>query len=350
MRVTLKQIAAQTGFHHSTVSRALRGDRALPETTRQLIQAKARQLGYRPDPYLSGLIAHRAARGAKRFRAVLAWVNNWPQRQAWRRWTVLRQLFLGAQRRAEALGYRLDEYWYAAPGLSPARAAQVLQTRRIQGLIFGPQPEPLTLAGFDFSSFAAVTLGQTLRAPALHSVTSDHYQNACRLLRSLREQGFTRIGYVTTPAAEARTNGQWQAGFHWAATQGREEQLLIPPCYLPDQDDSVALSEWLTRHRPEVIATPSPHRVLRRLREGGRRVPEDISLASAAMNDDVRFFAGITEHPEVVGAAAVDCVVELLHKDERGVPEVPRRLTIAGSWADGPSVRAPRFRPHQVVA
>lgn len=350
MRVTLKQIAAQTGVHHSTVSRALRGDRALPETTRQRIQAAARQLGYRPDPYLSGLIAHRAAGRAKRFRAVLAWVNNWPQRQVWRRWTVLRQLFLGAQRRAEALGYRLDEYWYAAPGLSPARAAQILQTRRIQGLVFGPQPQPLTLTGFDFSAFAAVTLGQTLRAPALHSVTSDHYQNTCRLVRSLQVQGFTRIGYVTTAQAEARTNGQWQAGFHWATTHAGATEPLMPPCYLPESDDAPVLRAWLDRHRPDVIATPSPHRVLRRLREGGLRVPEDISLACAAMNDDVRFFAGITEHPEVVGAAAVDCVVDLLHKDERGVPDVPRRLTIAGDWADGPSVRAPRFRPHQVVA
>jgi len=350
MRVTLKQIAAETGVHHSTVSRALRGDRALPEATRQRIQAAARRLGYRPDPYLAGLIAHRASRGTRRFRAVLAWVNNWPHRQAWRRWTVLRQLFLGAQKRAEALGYRLEEYWYAAPGLSPARAAQILHTRRIQGLIFGPQPEPLTLAGFDFSNFAAVTVGQSLRSPALHAVTSDHYQNTVRLARSLQEQGFTRIGYVTTPQAEARTNGQWQAGFHWATSPPAATGHDIPPCYLPDTDDAPLFLEWLNRHRPEVIATPCPHRVLRRLRDAGRRVPEDISLACAAMNDDVRFFAGITEHPELVGAAAVDCVVDLLHKDERGVPETARRLTIAGSWADGPSVRAPRFRPQQVVA
>ena len=36
---------------------------------------------------------------------------------------------------------------------------------------------------------------------------------------------------------------------------------------------------------------------------------------------------------------------ELLHKDERGVPQVPRRLTLPGTWNDGPSLRAPRAAP-----
>lgn len=342
MRVTLKQIAALTGFHHSTVSRALRGDRALPETTRERIRQAADRLGYRPDPYLAGLIAHRSAHRARRFRAVLAWVNNWPERTAWRRWTVFRQVYLGAQRRADDLGYRLEEFWLAAPRLSPARAAQVLQTRQINGLLFAPQPEPQGLAGFDFRPFAAVALGQTLRSPALHAVTSDHYQNMTLLVETLRAQGFQRLGYVTTAAGEARTNGQWSSGFTWAVTEGGKVTNPIPP--LLQTDDAGAVGAWVRRYRPDVIASTCPTATLRRLREMGLRVPQDISLACAALNDDARFIAGITEHPEIIGAAAVDMVVALLHKDERGVPETARRLTIPGSWTEGPSVRPPRMQ------
>lgn len=349
MRVTLKQIAAQIGVHHSTVSRALRGDRALPEATRERIQQVADRLGYRPDPYLAGLVAHRTSHRTRRFRAVLAWVNNWPERTAWRRWLVFRQVYLGAQRRAEELGYRLEEFWLAAPRLSPGRAAQVLQTRQINGLLIAPQPAPQGISGFDFSPFAAVALGQTLRSPAIHSVTSDHYQNMALLVTSLQSQGFQRIGYVTTTAGEGRTNGQWSSGFTWAVTEGGKMPNAIPPLYLTDEDPG-ALSTWVRRHRPDVIASTCPTATLRRLREMGLRVPQDISLACAALNDDARFIGGITEHPEIIGAAAVETVVELLHKDERGIPETPRRLTLPGSWVEGPSLRAPRFRVQGFVA
>lgn len=349
MRVTLKQIAAQTGFHHSTVSRALRGDRVLPEATRQRIRQAADRLGYRPDPYLAGLVAHRTAQRLRRFRAVLAWVNNWPERTGWRRWTVFRQVYLGAQKRADELGYRLEEFWLAAPRLSPARAAQVLQTRQINGLLLAPQPEPQGIAGFDFSPFAAVAIGQSLRSPALHSVTSDHYQNMTLLVHTLRTQGFERIGYVSTAAGEARTNGQWSSGFAWAVTDAGRAPVLIPPLFVTNEDTR-PIGPWMRRHRPEVIASTCPTATLRRLREMGLRVPQDISLACAALNDDARFIAGITEHPELIGAAAVDSVVELLHKDERGVPPRPHRLTIPGSWTDGPSVRPPRLHARVDVA
>ncbi|HYC70533.1 MAG TPA: LacI family DNA-binding transcriptional regulator [Opitutaceae bacterium] len=349
MRVTLKQIAAQTGFHHSTVSRALRGDRALPEETRARIRQAAEKLGYRPDPYLAGLIAHRSARRSRRFRAVLGWLNNWPERAGWRRWVVFRQVFLGAQKRADALGYRLEDFWLAAPSLSPARAAHVLQTRQINGLIVAPQPEPQGIGDFDFARFAAVAIGQTLRAPALHSVTSDHYHNMVLLVRALQGQGFRRIGYVTTASGEARTNGHWSSGFAWAITDGGRVAPPIPPLTIAN-DDTAPLGAWYRRHRPDVIASTCPVATLRRLREMGLRVPHDVSLACAALNDDARFVAGISEHPELIGAAAVDMVVELLHKDERGIPAVPRRLTIPGSWTEGPSVRGPQLSGARVGA
>lgn len=342
MRVTLKQIAAQTGFHHSTISRALRGDRALPEATRTRIRQVAEKLGYRPDPYLAGLIAHRVAQRSRRFRAVLGWLNNWPERSGWRRWIVFRQVFLGAQKRADELGYRLEDFWLAAPSLSPARATQVLQTRQINGLIVAPQPEPQGIGDFRFDRFAAVAIGQTLRAPALHSVTSDHYHNMMLLVRTLQGQGFQRIGYVTTALGEARTNGHWSSGFSWAITEGGRVPPAVPPLTIAN-DDTAPLAAWFRKHRPDVIASTCPAATLRRLREMGLRVPQDVSLACAALNDDARFVAGISEHPEMIGAAAVDSVVELLHKDERGVPAVPRRLTIPGSWTEGPSLRAPRF-------
>ena len=48
-RVTLKDIAEQCGYTANTVSRALRGDKKLPENTRLTIQRIAREMGYVPN-------------------------------------------------------------------------------------------------------------------------------------------------------------------------------------------------------------------------------------------------------------------------------------------------------------
>lgn len=349
-RVTLKQIAATTGFHHSTVSRALRGDRSLPALTRQQISAAADRLGYRPDPYLAGLIAHRNAQRARPFRAVLAWMNCWPERAGWRQDLRQRQYFLGAQRRAEALGYQLEEFWLAAPALSAARAIRVLQARRIDGLLFGPQPHPLGLTDFDFSSFAAIAIGHTLPSPALHTVTSDHYENAATLVRTLQAQGFHRVGYVSSSDDEARTAGRWHAGYHWAVNDGSRPSAALPALVLSGGMDRSEIATWIGRHRPDAIVATCPQRVLPQLAALGIRVPDDISLASPALNDDARFVAGMSEHAEVIGASAIEVLVDQLHRNERGVPEVARRMAIVGSWVDGPSVRLPRFNVQAVVA
>jgi len=52
-KVDLKMMAAQLGYSVSTISKALRDSHEIGEKTKQIILAKARELGYRPNPYAS---------------------------------------------------------------------------------------------------------------------------------------------------------------------------------------------------------------------------------------------------------------------------------------------------------
>ena len=45
-RVTLRQIAEETGYAVITVSKALRGERDIAEATKRAIREKAREMGY----------------------------------------------------------------------------------------------------------------------------------------------------------------------------------------------------------------------------------------------------------------------------------------------------------------
>jgi LacI family transcriptional regulator len=50
-------------------------------------------------------------------------------------------------------------------------------------------------------------------------------------------------------------------------------------------------------------------------------------------------FSGVDENPQVVGAAAADFIAGMIHRNERGVPAMPQRVLIEGSWIDGRTVR-----------
>jgi hypothetical protein len=79
-RITLGQVAETCQFSLATVPRALRDHPRIPPSTRQRVREAAERLGYRPDPALSALVAHRESR-RRDWQAprgdVLAFVTRW---------------------------------------------------------------------------------------------------------------------------------------------------------------------------------------------------------------------------------------------------------------------------------
>jgi LacI family transcriptional regulator len=57
---------------------------------------------------------------------------------------------------------------------------------------------------------------------------------------------------------------------------------------------------------------------------------------------DPRDWAGMDQHNDQTGEAAVDMVVSLLHSQELGVPQFPRATLVGASWVDGATVRRQR--------
>ncbi|RYD40551.1 MAG: LacI family DNA-binding transcriptional regulator, partial [Verrucomicrobiaceae bacterium] len=62
-RVTMGVLAKRLGLSESTVSRALKGDTRIGEETRARVAKLAADLGYRPNPMISALMAVRGKRG-----------------------------------------------------------------------------------------------------------------------------------------------------------------------------------------------------------------------------------------------------------------------------------------------
>jgi LacI family transcriptional regulator len=330
-RVTVKDIAKRVGCHHTTVSRALHNSPLIPEETRRKILRVAERMGYTPEPMLAMLASYRKRHAKTRYEATLAWLNNQDGPEASFNEPHRRRYLAGATERAARLGFRLEEFWLRSPGMSAARARQILRARGVQGLILPPQPKANATLDFDFSGFSAVSLGYTLVEPQLHIVSPDQFYSMLLLIRNLRRLGRKRIGLALPRMIDERVANHFIAPYLHQVGGVDGAGLLVPPL---DDVQERTVAEWHARHRPDAIICQ--HYVMPEICERlGLRVGRDISIALTSVHDGGKYFSGIDERGEAVGHAAVDHLVTLMHHGHDGTPEVANRTLVSGKWVDG---------------
>jgi LacI family transcriptional regulator len=341
-RITLKMVAAEAGVHFSTVSLALNGHPSIPISTRERIQAVAERMGYRPDPLLSALVAYRMRKRRPTAEGVLGWVDMWPSGLGGRK--LYPALWAGATRRAERLGWKLEEFRNATLGVAPERLSRMLRSRGIDGLLIAPMPGERASLELEWSAFSAITVGTTLCSPHLHRVLPHQVHNMQMLMRTLNDMGYTRPGLAFDHTLNERTLHYWSAAY-------LDAQACLPKCrrvvpFEISADGRERFLAWVGRWRPDVIIATRPAEIRVALEGAGLRIPADIGIVSPAFpteswqTGDNAFggLSGIDERFDIIGATAVDTLVGLIHRHERGIPEDAMHIMIEGRWRPGVSV------------
>jgi LacI family transcriptional regulator len=334
MKVSIRDLARESGVHHTTVSRALRNDPGVSAATRKKLQKLAKKRNYVPDPMLSALMVHRK-KSTPCYQATLGWITTHVTRHDWYIHEKVGH-FTGAKRRAAELGYQIEEFWLREPGMTGRRATQILTARNIRGLFFIPQPRPRVHLTLDWSRFSAITFSHSLSYPILNTVTCHHFRSMRLIMRKLKRLGYRRIGMACHPHLLEMSDRNWAAAF-WAY-QPRPYDLRIP--ILAERILTRALfHRWLKENRPDVVISPDPV-LLRWIEEAGLRVPQDIGFVNPARAGGPDHYTSMDENTEQIGATAVDVLVEMIHRGERGVPPTPVCHLVEATWVPGSTVRA----------
>lgn len=337
----MQDIAERAGVSRMTVSRALRHDPKISVATRQRVHRIAREIGYRPNPLVSALMANLRQQSPVKDISTLAFLTAYPTRFGWKEAAAFRRYFTGAGERAEQLGYKLEHFWLRQEGCDEAAMARILRARGIAGLMIAPTPEAGMSIDLPWEDFAVVAFGYSMAIPPVHRVTNHLSHSLLLALQKLREMGYRRIGVCTPSDANERVDDAWLAGCllfqHRLPAAER-----VHPLFAKKWDREVFL-HWLRRARPDAVVTGS-YRVGGKLvsdwlTEAGFRVPEDIGFALLDWSPEVGPVAGIDQCFENVGSAAVDLLVAQLHRNERGIPDRQKVVMVEGSWRDGNTVR-----------
>lgn len=343
-RITMLDIARHLGLDQSTVSLALRNHPRISAVTREKIQRAAEELGYRPDPMLSALATYRQSGRSPDIVAELAWVNRWSPPERFHTFREFDGYWRGAVAAARDSGYRLEKFNLGDAPLS--QLERMMHARNITGLVIPPHHGARNdWSGMDFAPFSVVRIGHSVKL-GMHAVGCDQTDAAILGFTRIYERGYRRIGFVTHPGAEI--SSRFRAGFLFAQENTPDHEHL-PTLLIHEGDASIdrsALARWLKRNRPDAIFTTSA-RLRGMLIELGLRVPEDIALAATSVLDG-NSDSGIDQRPEEIGRAVIELLESLFSHGHRGVPEVPRMVTVASRWVDGTSLPV-RHQPVSTV-
>ncbi len=335
-RVTQQEIARQARVHRTTVSLALSDSPRIPAKTKARVKRIAEKLGYAPDPMMSALIAYRSKKRPVAFHGTMAWLANTVVGYDWQLVPHFRDYFEGAAARARACGFHLEPFDLNTPNMNPARMAGILRARNISGLLLCPQPLAPLQGKFAWERFSVVTFGYTLAELGVHTVTAAHYRAMRRIMAELHERGYRRIGFSFAQSFVERNDYNVLAGY--LIGEGRlRRPPVIPPLFGLSRSAEV-VGPWLKRYRPDAIVSGN-YQVLDLLRELRLEAPADLGAACPSLPGPDTPLAGVVEDSKRIGAIAIDQLVSMINRGERGIPEHPLRIHVEGAWVPGESLR-----------
>jgi LacI family transcriptional regulator len=340
---TMADVAARAGVSKNAVSLALRNDAQIPERTRERIRRVAERMGYRKNATVAHLMAELRSRRGGRFQATLALVNANRDATAFRSHPTIPLYVEGARARAAQQGYALDEFWLHEPGWDAERLNRVLRSRGIRGvLLVGLMHDnhlPERFRG-TWEQFPVVVTGVRTRDPALSHVCTDHHMLTYEAVDRVRRLGYRRPGLVLDPVIDRLVDGRFTSGFLTAQRDFADVERVRPfTGFTAEGNDGAAFHRWRARERPDVLLTLY-NAVRRWVEDAGVRVPEELGLVQLEWRRSRPEWAGMDQHNDVTGAAAVDQLIAQVHNNEAGIPEFPRSTLIGSSWVDGRTVRA----------
>ena len=333
----MQQVADAAGVSKSAVSLALRNDPRIPEATRERIQRTAEEMGYRRNTVVDSLMTQLRAGRQPAFQANIGLINCSPVKDLTENHTF-RRLREGVQRRAEQLGYGVEEFWLQQPDMRPERLTQIVETRGIRGLILIAS---LNLDTFDegyskfWYDFACAVIGVTHLNIMLNCSSNDQYLTSRRATEKVIELGYKRPLLVVPEEDDALLEDKFSAGFYSATRKlPAKDRLNYVPLDVASPKKAIAA---IRKHKPDAVITNKVE-LYDALKADGADIPRDFGLVHLDWHDGISHLAGMRQNNRVVGSAGVDLVVGQLQKNEFGSQEFPKVVHIESVWVDGPSV------------
>lgn len=334
--VSLRDVAAAAGVSLNAASLALRHDPQIPVSTRERIEAAARKLGYQRNPATGELMRQLRLRGHQQSGACFALINANEDEKAFSCHPTIPRYVEGIRSRAESLDYHLDPFWLFTPKLRAERWQEIFHARNLRGaLVVGMMKEHELPEAFKpiCRTYPCVVTGVRTETPELSFSCVDHHLLMVHALQQVKTLGYRRPGMVLDPVIDRLVMGRFTAGFQFGV------KTMFPKLSIPVFDGSEegqtpppGFQAWLERWHPDVLLT-----LYTRTGKWTKALGWEGGLVLMELRPDSNEWAGMDQHNELAGEAALDLLVSALLHGETGVPPYAKGVLISPTWKPGPS-------------
>ena len=333
---TLRDLAAHVGVSIYSVSLALRGASQVSPALRERVTAAASELGYRPNPTIAALMRSiRAKSGVPRL-TTLALVVPLRKPDWLGKHRYMAEIAEGVKARCATLGFGYEQFITPFDRPISGSMGRVIKARGVDGVIIGPQYESDLEIELDFPNLAYVAVGLTFNQVAAHRVTTTTLLNIRHALEHTLALGWSRPGIMLTDRDNDLVENM-MLGAYLGFLHRRIERPPAPFIFKESEFTKENVLAWVRREGVNAVLC-SRAIVATWMREAGINVGKDVAFALLDRPRQSTEFAGVVQQLDHVGGAAVAVLGELIHSNQRGVPETPRVVEVEGVWQDGPSM------------
>jgi DNA-binding LacI/PurR family transcriptional regulator len=245
----------------------------------------------------------------------------------------------GAAACAEELGFKLEHFWLAEPGMTPKRFSNILWSRGISGMLVDRLPLGTQRLDLDWARFSIVALGVTMTTPRVHRVGANHFSTGLYSMQKCMDRGYRRIGLVfSTPNDYPRIGHRWIGAF-LCQQRGLEESNRLP-IYDNNPKDRQKFLAWYKRWKPDAILVTWATPVLGWLADAGIRVPDELGVVELRNEQPELQHTGVYYSGADIGAQAIKTLNDLMNRAELGVPRVSNEILVPGVWLEGTTLLA----------
>jgi DNA-binding LacI/PurR family transcriptional regulator len=183
-----------------------------------------------------------------------------------------------------------------------------------------------------------VVTGVRTRAPELSFSCVDHFYLALSAFERVLALGYRKPALVLDDVIDRLVDGRFSAGI-LAGQKTLPPDRRVPAFTTSGQSRTApaGFKRWLDTHKPDVVFILY-NAVFDWLAESGRHVPRDVGVVQLEWRSSTPEIAGMNQHNDVVGEAAVDLLVGQIYRQEVGAAPFPRATMIGATWMDGSSV------------
>lgn len=319
MRITLKDIAKETGLSTTSVSLILNNrPNKISEKTKELVLKTAKEMGYRPNQLAIGLIKKRT----KTIGLIVPDIRN----------SFFSLLAKGIEDACQKNGWTMILCNTGENGVRDAESIRVLSSKGVDGIIYSMSKDatetlPDTIALFKGYDIPFVMLDRFVPSIPAPIVTLNHEMGGFLAGSHLISLGHKRIACVTGPSILEDSRLRL-VGFKRAMEENNipfDESLLIEGNY--QMDGGMEAAEKLTGKDFTAIFAFNDMMALgiyKSFSERGIKIPTDVSI----IGYDDTFFSEFMEVPlttihqpiEKTGAAATDALIEAIESGKHIEP------------------------------